>query len=173
MEMLHGLLVTVAFWENVIQGDPYHRFHWSLLPLKKITKLSWLRNSTYFNVLPKGLNLCFLPFRTEKKEEASLFTILEKIGCSEKKVPVENMKLYCSRNQFVPKRMIKEAIKKIQPEETETDEKVLLKRIERTKMLDKLENQRQQQKTVEQMNKIEKFMDDLANTRATTGQGAS
>ena len=69
--------------------------------------------------------------------------------------------------------MIKEAIKKIQPEETETEEKVLLKRIERMQRLDKLERQRQQQQTVEQMKRIEKVMDVLANTRATTGQGAS
>ena len=41
LEMLHGLLTTVAFWEKVVQGDPENRFRWSLLPMKEMVGSSW------------------------------------------------------------------------------------------------------------------------------------
>ena len=41
MEMLHSLLRTVAFWENLVAGDPHARLPCSLLPLARMS--AWCR----------------------------------------------------------------------------------------------------------------------------------
>ena len=62
LEMLHGLLTTVAFWEKVVQGDPGNRLRWCLLPLKDMVGSSWwpVRPAT-LSVLSPTPVLRFLP----------------------------------------------------------------------------------------------------------------
>ena len=62
LEMLHGLLTTVAFWEKVVQGDPENRLRWCLLPLNKMVGSSWWPiNPRILSVLSSTPLLQFLP----------------------------------------------------------------------------------------------------------------
>ena len=48
---MSGLLTTVSYWENLLRGDPHHRFKWSLLPL------AWLAEQ----VLPSPSRIAVIP----------------------------------------------------------------------------------------------------------------
>ena len=58
MEMLHSLLTTVAFWENIVHGDPEHRFSWSLVPLQQLAKSSMWPSPRRISVLPSTAKVC-------------------------------------------------------------------------------------------------------------------
>ena len=175
MEMLRGLLATVAFWENLANGDPKKRFSWSALPLKRLTKLCWWPNPKYWlNVLHGEEKLCFLPFRKTKKEEgvkgalSHVMNLLILMGLSKREVPVENARTYFNFEMNVERRMIKSAIRKIKSEEADTSEKVT-KRLEemeklQTKMVKKweqVEKQTNQAETTKQLERMEKILSGL------------
>ena len=129
MEMLRGLLVTVAYWENLANGDPTNRFSWSALPLMWLTKQCWWPNPKYLNVLPEKSKLCFFPFRKSKTQDgvqgaiSSVTKILILLGLTNRKVPVENARTYFGFEMNVERYMIKAAIENIKSEEADTSEK--------------------------------------------------
>ena len=176
MEMLRGLLVTVAFWENLANGDPKHRFSWSALPLMRLTKLCWWPNPKFLNVLPGEAKLCFSPFRKSKKEDgvkgvmSSVMELLVIMGLSHRKVSVENSKTYFNWEMKVDRRMIKSAIRKIKSEEADTSEKVTNKLEGLEKLQDKMmkkweqaERQNNWSATRNQMDRMEKLMNQIMN----------
>ena len=65
VETLNSLLTTVSYWENLLHGDPNHRFKWSLLPLGWLAR-HVLPSPSCIAVLPTT-SLYFFPNKAERR----------------------------------------------------------------------------------------------------------
>lgn len=135
MEMLHGLLVTVTFWENLVHGDPHNRFQWAVLPLSSLARLSWWPSPEHIKVLPENFRIRFLPHR-HPEGPSSPWRWLGMNRCESDFVRVENTR-EGDKDMWVEREIVKDAIAKTHLSEQKEAEKKYSDTAEAVNVLEK------------------------------------